>query len=80
MLVDVVNGADVGMIERRGGLGLAPETLQSRAVPGESLRQELERDESVQPGVFGLVDDAHTPAAQFLEDTVVRNSLAHHRR
>ena len=44
MLVDVVDGADVGMIEGRGCLGFALESLQRMAVPGQLFGQELQGD------------------------------------
>jgi hypothetical protein len=40
-LADVVNGADVGMIERRGGLGLALEAAQRLRVASDFVRQKL---------------------------------------
>jgi hypothetical protein len=33
---------------------------------------------AMQPGVFGLVNDTHAAAAQFLDDAVVRDGLADH--
>ena len=54
------------------------ETFQGLAILGQRLGQELERDEPVQAGVFGLIHHAHAPAAQFLEDAVMRNGSAYH--
>jgi len=34
----------------------------------------------VQTRVFGFVDDAHTPAAKFLDDVIVGNVLGVHSR
>ena len=79
-LADVVDGADVGMVQRRRSLRLAPEALQSLRVLGHVFGQELERDETVEPGVLGLVHDAHSAAAQLANDAVVGNSCVDHWR
>jgi hypothetical protein len=74
---DVVNGADIGMIQSGGRLGLAPETGESLAVSGKLIGQELQRTKR-QVGCFGFVDDAHFPAAQFLGEAIVRDGSADH--
>ena len=71
VLADVVDRADVRMIQRRCRLGLAPEALESLSVLRQILRQKLERDEAPQPGVLSLVDDTHPPAAELLDDPVM---------
>ena len=77
MLVNVVNGADVGMIERRGRAGFALEAFQRLAVLGKMLRQKLQGDEAAEFNVLGLVHHSHTPVTQHLQHPVVRNLLAH---
>jgi hypothetical protein len=42
------------------------------------IRQELEGDEAMQPGILGLVDHAHAAAAEFLDNAIVRDGLADH--
>ena len=78
LFANVVDGADVGMVEGGRGLGLTPETLQSLAVLGHVFGQELESHKAMQPGVLGLVDDTHPAAAQLLDDAIVRDGLADH--
>src|SRR5438128_1194216 len=80
LLADVVDGADVRVIEGGRGLRLASETGQRLKVSGNFFRQEFEGDETVQARVFGLVDHTHPTAAEFLQDAVVRDGLAEHRR
>ena len=81
VLVDFVNGADVGMIQRRGSLCFALETRQSVGILArDSSRKELERDKAVQSQVFGLVHHAHAAAAQLVEDAVVGDRLVDHLR
>jgi len=41
-----MDGADVGMVERRGGARLAAEALQRLSIAGNVLGQKLERDEA----------------------------------
>jgi hypothetical protein len=62
-LVDVVNGADIGMIQCRSCLSLALEPLQGVAIFGYLLGQKLEGDCALEFGVLRLVDDPHPSAA-----------------
>ena len=75
VLADIVDGADVGVVQRRCGARLAAESLQGLGIVGEVGRQELQRDEALQPRILGFVDDAHAAAAQLLDDAVVRERL-----
>ena len=77
-LADVVNGADVGMVESGGGTSFTPETFQCQRVSGHVIRQELERNETTQLGVLGLVHDAHSTTAELFDDAVARDGLADH--
>jgi hypothetical protein len=47
---------------------------------GNIIRQELERDETTKLGILGFVDDAHTTAAELLDDAVARNGLTDQKR
>ena len=78
VFADVVDGADVGMIECRCCSGLPLETIQCLFVLGELLRQKLQGHIAAQPGVLGLVDHAHPSATEFLQDLVVGNGWADH--
>jgi hypothetical protein len=40
MLTDFVDSTDVRMIQRRGGAGLAPKSLQRLGIVGQSHREE----------------------------------------
>jgi hypothetical protein len=42
------------------------------------LRQKLESDETVEPSVFGFVNDTHPPAAQPFDDAIVRDGSTDH--
>src|SRR5438445_9251391 len=76
LLANVVDRAYIRVIQCGRGLGFALKTGECLRVTGNFLWQELEGDEAMQPRVFGLIDDAHAPAAEFLDDAVVRNGLA----
>ena len=78
VLADLVNGADVGVIQRRRRTGFATETLQGLRVHGHIIRQKLQSHEAAEFGVFGLVDHTHAAPAELLDDAVVRNGLADH--
>ena len=80
LLADVVNGADVGMIQCRCRLRFALKTAEGLRIACHFVRQELQSDEAVQPCVLGFVDDAHAAATEFLDNAVVRDGLANHER
>ena len=77
-LPDVVNRADVGMIQRRGRLRLAMKSAQRLGIACHAFGKELQRDETVEARVLGFVDHAHAAAAQLLQDPVMRDGLADH--
>ncbi len=80
MLANLVNGADVGMIQGRGGTRLAAKTLERVRIVGDFRRQELQRDEAAEFGVFGFIYNAHPATAELLDDAIVRNDAANHVR
>ena len=81
LLADVVNGADVGMVQRGSRLSFAPESLQSLAdLCATSSGRNFRATKRSQARVFGLVDHTHPAAAQLLDNAVVRDGLADHWR
>jgi len=77
-LADVVDGADVGMVQRGCGLGLAAKALERLRVLGQIVGKELEGNKTSEARIFGFVDHPHTAAAQLLDDAIVRDGLADH--
>src|SRR6185436_1153056 len=75
---DVVDRADVRMVQRRGDSRFAPEAFERLGVRGQLGRQELERDLTAEPDVFGAVDDAHAAAADAFENPIMTDSGADH--
>ena len=78
MLPDLMNRADIGMIESRGRLRLPLETSQCWGISGDLVRQELQGNKAMQGDVLRLVHHAHAATAQLLDDAVVRDGLADH--
>jgi hypothetical protein len=78
MLADLVNRADVRVVQHRGGARFAFETFESLRVQGEAVGQELERYKAAELGVLGLVDHAHPSAAELFQNAVVCDRLANH--
>ena len=79
-LANVVDGAYIGMIERRRGPRLAPESLQRLRVPRQFIGQELQGHAPAQPQIFSFVNHTHAATAQFLRNAVVRDGLPDHKR
>ena len=74
----VLNGADVGMIQRRSRTRFAAEALQRSRITRHIVRQELERDEASQARVLGLVDDTHAATAELFDNAIVRDRGVDH--
>jgi hypothetical protein len=74
--IDVINRANVGMVQSRGGLGLALGAFQSLPVPRQFLRQKLQCNGTLEPSVFRLVDHSHPATTQLLQDSIMRNCFA----
>ena len=80
LFTNVVNGADVGMVESRGGAGFALEALAGLGVVGEFVGKEFESDAAAETEIFRLVDHAHASPAELLQDAIVGDSLSEHGR
>ena len=76
LLADVVDGADIRMVEGGSCLGFALKAAEGLRIFGDLIGQKLESDKTMQPGVLGLVDHTHTAAANFFNDAVVRYGLS----
>ena len=66
------------MIEGGSCLSLTLESLQRMLVSGQLLGQELQGDESVELGVFGLIDDTHTPFPNLFQYSIVEYGFPNH--
>src|SRR6202790_2156403 len=78
VLADFVNGADIRMVEGRGGTRLAAETCQDLRVLLQIVGQKLQRNETAQLQVLGFIHHTHPATAELLDDAIVRDGLADH--
>ena len=78
VLADIVDRADVRMIECRGGAGLALEPFDRTRIPRQLFGEEFQCDGTPQPRVFRPVDDAHAALTQLFQNAIVRDGLADH--
>src|SRR5580658_6150030 len=76
VFANLVNGADVRMVQRRSSLRLALETFQGLMVFGDIVGQEFESDKTMEACVLGFVDHTHPTTAELLDNPVVRDGLA----
>ena len=67
---DVVERADVRMVERRDRPRLALEALADCGFGGELRRQHLDRDVAIEPRVAGAIHLAHAAGAEQRDDLV----------
>ena len=77
-VVDLVDRADVRVVQRRGGARLALEALEREMVARELRRQKLQRNVAAESGVVGAIHHTHPTRADLLEDAIVRDDLANH--
>ena len=77
-LSDLVDRADVRVIQGRGGPGLALEALQRRRVFLQLSGQKLQSHVPAEVEVLGLVHHAHATAAELVQDAVVGDGFARH--
>src|SRR5581483_2440212 len=77
---DVVNGADVRMVERRSRPRFALKALQRLWIASQRIRKEFQSDVAPKAAVLRLVDHAHAAAAQLRDDVIVGNCPPEQRR
>ena len=64
LLADIMQGADVGMVEAGNGAGFAHETFAIFGFPGKMIGEDFDGDGAVKAGVAGAVDFAHAAGAE----------------
>ncbi len=74
---DVVDGDDVGVRERAGGLGLAQEAGGVFAVRAQLGLEHLDRQVALDVRVIGAVDVGHGAFADTLADLVASEQMSH---
>ncbi len=78
LIVNFVDGADVGVVQSRGSLGFALEAGQRLRISGHVVGKEFEGDETAEFQIFGFVDNAHPAPAELLDHAIVRDGLTNH--
>ena len=76
-LVNLVDRADVRMVQRGRGLGLPLEATEGLRVVGEFVGKELQGDVATELEVFRLIHNTHAPTADFAEGAVMGNRLSY---
>ena len=69
-LVDLVDGADVGVVQRRGGLGFLEEALLSGVVTRQVGRKQFDGDTAIKTGVSRRIDNPHAAAPELRHDRI----------
>src|SRR5271163_1102365 len=76
LVINLMDRADVRMIQCGGSFSFALKTGKCLRVFGHVVGQELEGNKAAELYVLGFVHHAHTAAAQLLNNAVVRDGLA----
>src|SRR5215469_7603226 len=76
VFADVVNGANVGMVQSGGGFRFPAKAFDSVRIVGDFIWQEFQCDEAVETGVLGFIDNTHATTAESFEDAVMGDGLA----
>ena len=76
LLADLMNRANVRMVQSGSGARLAAKALKGLRVTDNVIREELQRHEAAKLSILGLVNNAHASAAKLLNNPVVRNRAA----
>ena len=83
VLLNLVDGADVGMIQGRSSFGFALEAAEGLLIFGHFIGQELEGHKATGFDILGLVDHTHPTAPELLVHETFnagkqRRGLTHH--
>src|SRR5580698_7274208 len=78
-LANLVDRADVRMIQSRSSPCFPPKSFQRLRVRRKFIRQKLQRHEPTEVRVLSLIHHAHSAAAQPFHDAVMRKSFAYER-
>src|SRR5205814_9544334 len=78
ILVNVIDRADVRMVQRGGSPRLTLKSFNRQSVPGEIFRKELQQHMAAEPQILGFIHHTHSAAAQLLQDAVMRESETDH--
>ena len=77
---DVVDRADVWMVQGRCGARLSAKSIQRLMIGGVLIGEELQGDVAAESSVFGPVDHTHAAAAERIENSIMLDGAADHVR
>jgi hypothetical protein len=77
-LVDLMDSADILMIQGGGGFSLTEEAFLFFLAFPDVGGKELQSHEAVEFGVFGFVNDTHATFSKLLKDFVVADGRSNH--
>lgn len=77
---DVIDGADVRMIQRGGRARFTAEPFERLGILDELWPKEFQRDPAAETEVLGGVYDAHPACAKLVADPVMGDRLPYHER
>src|ERR1700677_2924415 len=72
LFTNVIDRADVWVIQRGRSLRFSLEAGQGLWVSGHSLSQKLKRNEAMETRILSFVNDSHPAAAELLNDAIMR--------
>src|SRR5690349_2336467 len=76
MLLDFIDGANVGMVQSRRGLRFAFETLKGYRIARQFFRQKFQRHAPSKLEVFCFEDHSHTSTSDCLQYAVVGDGFS----
>ncbi len=78
ILINLIDGANVRVVQGRSGFGFSLESSQRLWVLGDVLWQKLQGHKSAELQVLSFIDHTHPAAAQLLQHTVMRDGFPDH--
>src|SRR5262245_50226150 len=78
MLPNLVDSADVWMVQRRSCFGFTLKPSQRLRLLRYFIRQKLKSYKAMQGNIFSLIDHTHPATTQLLHNPVMRDSFADH--
>src|SRR5690242_5436201 len=68
------------MVERGSQARFTAQAFTDRQIASETLRKKFKGDGTAQAGIFRAIDDAHSAATEWAEDTIVGDELSRQRQ
>ncbi len=78
LFANLVDGDDIGVIQRRGGLGLLDKAREPLLIAESRFRQELDGHQTVETAVPGFIHPSHSALADLLQKREVAEPITQH--